>query len=411
VLTVFAGDLRTGKILTPRALPVDSAHVDLTLNEAGSIRATLDARLVDEISGSVINLPRIIKPTKCFIAVSEKNASGETILAAGPIWTDGGSLRGGKLTWAATGLRGIFDYRFVLPVLTSGQLPRDVSSTWTTSLRTLAKKLVQAATAATGGDLPIVLEDDITGTIAKTYQGSDLVKISQALSDLSGTDGGPDIDFRPRFKTDRRYIEWEMVTGTPLVQSGDDLVWDATVPGSGVTDVQWERDGTALSTTDYETGATVDDVILEALSEDTTLTTAGYPRMETAAVRGSVTDSDILQAQADGTVATGKSYLESVTLTVEPRPETDGIKGGPWIGSYHVGDMLQLVLPDSAWAIAARYRHRIVGLSADLSGPIALTCAPERTTGQYPSPVSDQAWLGSVLKALSVRVDEATRGR
>jgi len=410
MVRLLAGDLRTG-LIRERSMPVTSAKIDLTLNKPETIDCALQVPWIEPLSGLPIPLADVLLPGKSFLAWEENGV----ILGGGPIWSDAWSQTSNELTYRAAGIESMFDYRFVLPLLAPADLPSDVSSSFTTSLRTQAKRLVETALIETGGELPIVLEADIAGTAERTYLGADLVRVRQALDNLRSVQGGPDISFRPRYQTDRRYIEWVMVTGTPLTQEGADHVWDATVPGSVVSNLRMSRDGSKLVTRQFETGATVADVRLEAKSVDGTLISAGFPLMEDSTARGSVSELTTLQAHADGATELGRTFEETVSFDVARAPSIEDptfgtIRTASWLGDFLPGHMAQLVLPENPYKPAARYRHRIVQLSASLTGDVALTLAPERTTAAYPIPVSDRQWVGQQFRALRDRVDEAVRG-
>jgi hypothetical protein len=71
-------------------------------------------------------------------------------------------------------------------------------------LGTIAKRLVAQAMSWTGGDLPIVLPSDESSTDPehqRTYLGADFKPIGEALKQLMEVQGGPEINFQPRFTT------------------------------------------------------------------------------------------------------------------------------------------------------------------------------------------------------------------
>src|SRR5690606_21678978 len=119
------------------------------------------------------------------------------------------------LTVKAAGLASLFDHRYVMGVVASGTEAAAWSATYSNlSLATIAKRLIQLAETHTGGNLPIVFQDDESGAHTRTYNGFDLGTTWQRVSELMGVIDGPDISFEPRLRADRLGIEWVMRTGT-----------------------------------------------------------------------------------------------------------------------------------------------------------------------------------------------------
>lgn len=251
---LVAGDGLDAGEITVRAIPAGKFDVELPLNGDGTIDIEAILPMVDPVTKSRVDLPALLIPGRDFIGVVVDGV----IVEAGPIWTD-------PFTWPQTtrivgsGLWSYFDHRHVLPVLTPGQLPRDVVSTWTgLSRRTLVKRLVQQACSHPASGLPIDYEPDIAGADELSIPGSDLKPVGEALRDLTEIEGGPEIAFRPKWGADRKHVRWDLLTGDPeITQAGDDHYWDVSVPDAHAKVIRLTRDGGGLTSRDFQIGSTI----------------------------------------------------------------------------------------------------------------------------------------------------------
>jgi len=327
------GTLVDGRLTTE--IPVAQSSWQTVMDDAGPLSVTL--ALADP-AVAVLNPYLIAEPCRCFLAVSYIDADGtETFLAGGPIWTHAYDDTTKMLTIGAAGLWSYYDHRKVLPVLAAGVNPATVTTSMTSSLGTIAKQLVQLAHTHTAGSVPVVFPADETGSNVRNYPGSAMTAVGQALRDLTGVQNGPEIMFTPRrSEADGRFIEWVMRAGTaeqPLLsQSGEDWVWDASVPKSSVTGISVQRDGSAMGNRAWEQGAGSDVSTLFSQANDTTLTAAGFPLLE---VLDSTHTDVTVQATLDTYVAglLSRSLRPVETWTVKVRRDST-----PSVGQYTVGD-------------------------------------------------------------------------
>jgi hypothetical protein len=379
--TVLAGDLQTG-LIRVRNIPAETGTVTTTLGEAGSIYATVKLPMIDPDTGVELPFDDLVQAGRSFLAI-EYNGR---ILNAGPIWSDELNMDSGRLELRASGLRSYWDYRFVLPALSDTDMtaiPSPVPLSVTSSLQTIAKRIVQQAQSWTGGSVPVVFEADIPGTAVRTYPGYELHKVNEVLKQLSQVENGPDIEFRPRFASDPRYIEWTMQTGRPeLVQNGPDHVWDTTVPTPAIQGATIRRDATVIATDNYQIGATptadpdgdpnTPTPPLYARDYDSTLVTAGWPRMESSENRSTVTDVATLQTYANEATFTGRGAMETWTFQAK-------VDQAPLLVNYYEGDYAVIVTKDAPRLGTGRHRVRLMGLSMSLdSAFVTITCMPER---------------------------------
>ncbi|MGW9345577.1 hypothetical protein ACWGR3_28910 [Streptomyces albidoflavus] len=398
---LIGGRFLTGEI-TLRQVRVPSCDVELTLNAADSIKVGLQIPLTDPATGVSIDIPNQLLPQRDFVAWFENGV----VLAGGQIQGDPFSFPRTS-TINAAGMWEYFRKRTVLPVLDTEQLPSDVTSSWTgTSLRTIAKRLVEQARSWPSADVPIDLEPDFGGTAEREYPGADLMLVAEALDNLTQVESGPDIAFRPKLMPDLRHVRWDLLTGDPdLSQHGADHYWDVSAPGPHAAITTLDRDGRDLATHAWGIGSTDEETSarLEAKATSAALLDAGFPMMETVVQRNSVLQESTLQAYVDEAVVRYSAFTETFTLRVK-RDQN------PKLGTYWPGDWARIRVGEGPRVDAGTYRVRIIRIRFSAQGDVTIECSPERVAGGYPVPASDRAWLANQLRTLKGRIDETNRG-
>lgn len=113
-----------------------------------------------------------------------------------------------------------------------------------TTLKTLAKQAVyQGQNDAARFNLPISLPSDVGGGVNRTYKGYQLPTVSSVLADLIDDEGGPDVDFAPRWIGDGQ-LSWEMRSGA--VDTGL-WEWDVTAEKSQASGLKYKTDGSLMA--------------------------------------------------------------------------------------------------------------------------------------------------------------------
>lgn len=398
------GDLRTGRRILD--LPVLKGPWDDKLDTAETIRVTVDLQDPDV---QALGLRNTATPTKAFLGAVE----GDTIKACGPIWTKHYNRDDSTMELGAKGLMSIFDHRLILPLLAAnldvGQWtipdPSDNTKTipnpaLTTQYNgiwwgTMAKRLVQQCLSWTGGNIPIVFQaDEIDGVAdhTKTYLGADFKPVGEALRQLSELDGGPEINFQPRFTSDMLGVEWVMQTGTvaqPLIFGQSVPQWNLTVGASPISNFQIDEDGTGMASLSWATGGRQADDVLVSRAYDSTLVDRGFPLMEVLdSSHSTVVLQSTLDKYARQNLQNARAPEETWSFDVQAYPvDEDGNPAGPQVNSYNVGDFCEIVIApydpeagvgDPYIIEGGTFRRRIVGISGDeLSETIKIQCVPE----------------------------------
>ena len=380
---VLLGDLRTGKIITQVPATVGTWQVVST--GAGLINATVNVAAQSTTNQDIFHATA---PAKAFLAIQY----GNTILAAGPIWTRHYTRSAGTLELGAAGLWSLFDHRLVMPVLAQPVAVGAAQAAVTTyptssnmSYADIAAALITQAMAHVGGTLPLVLPtaQGFTPGRTHTYDGYDLPVLGSMLTNLTQTINGPEIQFAPRYQADGTSIEWVMRAGTPtsptLTQGGDDWYFDASVPQTMVADIDYDDDATTMGTRAWTVGAGSKAGIVLSEADSTTLTAAGYPLLEVVDRNHT---SDATQADLDAyaaqllTQSSRPSSVWKITVRNDGAPANNTPitgTGGPRLDEYTAGDYCQVIVGADPFLAPGPRRARILQIDGDINPGIQST--------------------------------------
>lgn len=356
------GDLRTGRIL--RTIDLDAPTWNDTIDDAGTLEGSFPLR-----SGEWPHARSDATPGKSFLAVSYlDDRDDEHWIAGGPIWTSRFSDETGALTIGAAALSTYFDHRKLIPVLAAGQNPAEATVTYTgAQLGLIAKRLVELAQAHTGGQLPIVLPSDAElggpgTTHTRTYPGYELGWVGERLQQLTEVEGGPEVQFVPRRRTDDpRFVEWVMRIGVAptmmLTQKGPAWVFDRTTPKSPVTGIDVATDASNLTFRSWAAGQGEGEGRPIRRVDAPTLVEAGWPLLESE-VTGldTVSDTVTLDRHAAADLLAFGRPMETWTVTVRRDAR-------PHVGLYRAGDWCELRIRDHVYLPDGDHQMRIVSRS------------------------------------------------
>lgn len=355
----FIFETTTGRIVL-RDLPyVGEPTYSREINREGSFSFRV---VIGDISvPPTLSLRALFTPWRFSVGI----AWDEYIIQAGPVITSQFddtttvlSVTCGGL-WRLLNRRQIVNPAYPLAPTTAGSLldlsPVTADVTYTASLHTIAKKLVQDSCSRTGFSLPIDFPADIAGTATRTYPLYDLASVGQRLTELTQVDGGPDVDFAPFFDlSNPGYVRWSMRIGNPtLSQTGEDVTWDY---GTGLRSVSTDSDGSKMITGVFVKGNGTEEASIIAYQRSTTLTALGWPATELVDGRSSIISGTVLQGHADADVNLYKNPVELWDAVV--RADTL-----PDLGSYSPGDFARFNIQEHRWITPGVYRQRILGFS------------------------------------------------
>ncbi|WP_259176827.1 hypothetical protein [Mycetocola sp. BIGb0189] len=115
-----------------------------------------------------------------------------------------------------------------------------VNKSWVGATRAILLRQVIGGQAGRW-NLPIILPGDSDGGFSRTFWNYEFWTIEQMLAEIQNADGGPDIDFAPRWSPSGR-LEWALVVGTPRISAG--LVeWHKDAPAGGIAKFTRQRNG------------------------------------------------------------------------------------------------------------------------------------------------------------------------
>jgi hypothetical protein len=367
------GDLRTGRKLLDLNVLGESKW-STEVNGAGGITAHITLRDPDMIALELRNAATV---GKAFIAVVD---NGVIHPCSGPIWSHEYDADSGRLTITGGGMWSYFDHRILIPVLADSVAfmipdPEDPTKTIPNpaldtnlaglDLGSIAKRLVQQARAHTGGNVPVILEDDRAGIHEKNYVGTDLTVIGDALENLVNLDNGPDIEFTPRFTADLLGVEWVLRTGTedqPQLFSESTHVWDYVAAQRSIRGLQVKVSGSKMAGRAFATGGRSANKALFARYTNTPMTAAGYPLLETIdSSHSTVSRQSTLDRYAKESARTGSKPIEFWTFEVQADQS-------PLAGEYRAGDYCLVKVSGDPYIPNGIYRRRLMELSSDGAG-------------------------------------------
>jgi hypothetical protein len=317
---IHYGVLRTGGEISE--LPVASCSFGDELRSTGSFQAQV---AVGQCGNG--SLWQSTRGAYTFWAAEWFDDGGRRLVAGGPLFArtgdDNGITYGGSNLFAMMGHRKLINQAW-----TDAQISANALTFSSLDLGSIISAIVQQVTAAPPADLPIAFEAPRSGINTRTYNGYDLAWAADKIAEIgnveSGTGGlgGPDWLFTPRFVAgDFTHIEWVLTTGTAaqpwLTQTGATVVLDRGPVGQqNVGPITVSEDAAKLSTTAFAANSGAEKTKLIASATDTTLTDAGYPRMDGDAPINNNNDASMVAAYAQGELTRTKRTPDGVTVAV-----------------------------------------------------------------------------------------------
>lgn len=228
------------------------------------------------------------------------------------------------------------------------------------SLATIAKRRVQLATTAAAWrrrSLPISLPPDVAGSASMTFYGYHLPFLADDLKTVMGMEGGPDIDFRPRWVANK--LDWEMRAGT-LTEGAYE--WNLAAEKSGVLDLAVAADGVRLTTNSVAVGegSGVDMLVRSHPESD-----PQYPAMDHVEAYKTESSADVLSSRAVENLRTFGTPTEQWSFSVLA-------SGSPSVADLILGGSAKVYSSGDPWIVDGPHTKRIIGFSGDLSEKVDL---------------------------------------
>jgi len=239
-----------------------------------------------------------------------------TPVYAGLILDSEHDVDAGSLNISSVDIWWIFQYRHVLGMHGAGA--EKLTLTYSgLSLPTIAKKVIQEGSDAAPlarYALPIVWEADLAGSAGRQYFGYKMPSVADALDELMKTDGGPDIDFVPRWNSAR---ELELVMRSGDLSQGM-VEWDTTVSKSDVIGLKVKKSGAKVTNKVIGTGeGSGEDILVKA---EESFAGANYPALERVSSYQGISDVNQLSARARADLATSNEPTRQLSFKIP----TDG---------------------------------------------------------------------------------------
>jgi len=233
-----------------------------------------------------------------------------------------------------------------------------VLSGW--DMGTTLKKVIQQSMLWTGGNLPIIFEDDRAGTHEDTILGSSLMPITTMLENYAARQNGPDWEFSPRLTADRKGIQLLFRTGTeeqPRLRSSSIVTFDYSVPEPSIDDLVAEIDASDMTSLAWTIGGRETGEAVVAFAQNTALVAAGYALDESVDNdHDTASESTTLQDYSDERIRNSSKPKEfwpfRVRTDAQPSP-VDSRKG----------DLVDVLVRDDDYYPDDTYRRAIDGLS------------------------------------------------
>lgn len=360
---IHVGSTLTGRINA--TIPVTAATWSATLNDSGSVTATVASEIVNRY-----DLRNITQGDRAFLAFERDGR----IKQAGPVRSRSWDWEKGELTLGAVGLWGYLDKRIISPVGAVAPYAKDSFTVTGKSLGGLARAIVDNSGQSRSPAVPIVLPPDETGAVSKTYPLYALMSVGDQLRQITqqATDA-PDIAFVPRrTAADPRFVEWVMRVGTAsqpaLTQNGPDWIFDTSAPKSPVFGIATDEDSTSMAQFVWVTGNGQEQAILMSLSVDANLLAValGWPIMESTASYPTID----IQADLDSLSA---NLLQQRARPIETYKATVATEA---VAQVEPGDYCRVITRGDVWLGDMDREMRIKTISGDLTDKVALDMYP-----------------------------------
>lgn len=351
-------DVRTNDILAE--LPLTAVSFTQVLNSSGSFQGTIlgsDAQeLGYDITGST-------EPARTAIYVDRDGV----LIWGGIIWLRTWDSETQHFTFQAREFMSYFERRRITDTLVYENQDQLF----------IAQDLITLAQGATGGDIGLVVPNNVSGVLVnRIYFDYEFKDVAGAIKDLSNQQDGFDVNIDVAYDNllePRKYLRTDYPQrGIQYVSSNPDaIVFE--FPGNIVT-YEWPDDGAQTANTMYGIGPNSNEAKIRATAvSPTDQITAGWPLLEDTVSYTDQYDPDLLYQQTLGEVTARQVAVVTPKIVVPAY-------ASPVLGSYKTGDECLLRITDdrfpnngSGFGLAQVFRIVAIAVQPGEDGPERVT--------------------------------------
>lgn len=217
--------------------------------------------------------------------------------------------------------------------------------------------------------MPIVYPSTAeAGTIDVTFENYLLRTTYDLYEDIQNLDGGPDIDFAPRWSA-AGTLEWVLEIGTPAEPhlTKDTVTFNTTVANPGISDITYDEDATDQLTGIFSVGAGSE--ALTAVGGTGIGAAATVPAMDIVETHKSETNNDVLASlSAAGLVTLGHPTIQ-IGMSMDETSKRN-------LATMPVGTMMHTYYKDDVWIPDGWIDTRIIAYSGDMSKKVTFETQP-----------------------------------
>lgn len=352
-----------GRVETPGVSPTWKVRMELPFvsgswerkrNGGAGGRLVLDARH-EKFQGTQ-RLP--IWPWQSWLVYEWRHPNSETwhVVYAGVVVSDSYDWGSKQITIVHTDVWSLFEHRIVTTDRTNDIAGSKV--TWSgVSQATMIKRIIQNITTPFGSPLmyafPFVLPADASGSEELTVYGYNFEKASDLINDYIEDDGGPDIDFRPRWSSNDT-LEWVME-----VNANKSKVWDYDLDAdqSSVENLQYLLTGAELCIKVFGAGEGSERRTLVQQSDHDV---SNYLAMEDSEKFSGIKNLTKLQSATTGNRLGRAAAIRQIDMTVRA-------DGSPGLSELDLGGAVRWKADKDVWLTEGWHAWEVIALSGSLT--------------------------------------------
>lgn len=352
---VWVCDTVTGARLN--VLPVSDFTWGRCLNEGSSGQATVPVR---DATVRMLDLPSLIAERTNTLVYEV----GGLVVAAGVIEGTSYDHAAGTLRVDHSDIWAILDGRLTVPHGVANVMVEKLVY-GPLSLGTIAKRVVQEAISPGGWySLPIVFPADVAGTDSRTYYGYSMQLVTDTLKELMESDGGPDIDFAPRWSSSGS-LEWVM-RAAPGLSSAGSWEYNLDAARSAGLKLSASTDTSRFSNNAYAVGEGTEK---KTLYRSNPSADHSRPAAEAPTSFKGVTSLGVLgQLAVERSRALSKPTKQYVMTVLKA--------DSPGVTDLSLGDTVRLYAAADPWLPSGYSSHRLIKFTGSLGPEVRLEYQP-----------------------------------